>query len=357
MANVKQQLQSRQELVNENADLKRQLQESQEKLNAVTKELQFAKDKMSSWKQDVKEKEQIEIQNETLMQRLQDMSEEVAETEGLKEKLEANETIVINNDEMLRNVELELEETRAELEKRPPLVADGQADLLKQLQEKDKAFESLQKEMDQLRKDVSKKRKLLLENDEELADTRYQLLAKGNSYQKEARESDFDASRSKEEVIHKLQTELKQLEAEKSLLKVNLKNAKMASEKHLVELATVREKVREMERDLATGTLQAELKQNQEQKALLKETLESARMTNEKHLVELATNREKVREMQGDLEEAHVRIAELESLLHANEKESSSHGYDHMKPSPKRQKTGREEEEQSDESSDNAVML
>ena len=101
MATVKQQLERNRPFDSQKTDLEKRLQDSEETCNALRKELCAAQEKLQALEQSLKGKEEIEIQNESLTKRLQQVTEEAAETEELKEKLVANESIVMNNDEMV----------------------------------------------------------------------------------------------------------------------------------------------------------------------------------------------------------------------------------------------------------------
>ena len=68
----------------------------------VSNELKSTREELHNLRQSYEAKEKIELQNESLVQRLQDMSNEVAKNADLKDKLEANQSIMINNDEMVR---------------------------------------------------------------------------------------------------------------------------------------------------------------------------------------------------------------------------------------------------------------
>ena len=206
----------------------------------------------------MKDKEEMENQNKILVEKLERMTEGLAETEDLKRKLEANKTIMINNDEMLRNVELELEEARAELAKRQVetttttvLQEQSSADHQQQLEEKDQTIEKLQSDFEQLKKELVRKEKLLLQNDEDLADTRYKLL------EREKQERSATAVEVKE-VTEKLQAELKKAQDQKAVLEEQLEHAKRANEKHLIELATHREKARDTALDLEESKAEVE---------------------------------------------------------------------------------------------------
>jgi chromosome segregation ATPase len=59
-----------------------------------------------------------------------------------------------------------------------------------------------------------------------------------------------------------------------------------------------------------------ELKKAQDQKAVLEEQLEHAKHANEKHLIELATHREKARDMALDLDESKAEVDEVSTNLH-----------------------------------------
>ena len=91
MATVKEQLDRSQELTAEKAELERRLSDSKEQCNDLTDKLQSAEKEISALRQNVQDKKAD----------LQEMQKEVAENEHLKEKLEANTSIVMNNDEMV----------------------------------------------------------------------------------------------------------------------------------------------------------------------------------------------------------------------------------------------------------------
>jgi len=91
-----------QELQLENRALERRLRDAEENCNTFEKELQETNMELGGLKQNLEEAEQIELQNEALVTRLQSMSEELAGTENLQERLKANESDTITKDKLVR---------------------------------------------------------------------------------------------------------------------------------------------------------------------------------------------------------------------------------------------------------------
>ncbi len=142
-------------------------------------------------------------------------------------------------------MELELEEARTELSKRashhpPPSVEHD--DLQQQLQEKDLALETLRSEFKQTLTKMEEKERLLMENDEQLPETRLNMLEN-----EKLNDTKFPAEKSLESTIETLTMDVKKLRQQKAFLESQLDGAKTARETHLLEVATNREKVREME--------------------------------------------------------------------------------------------------------------
>lgn len=78
-----------QELKLEKEELERRLRDAKENCVAFEKELHETNMELGGLKQNLEEAEQIEQQNEVLVNRLGAMSEEIANTENLKENLKA----------------------------------------------------------------------------------------------------------------------------------------------------------------------------------------------------------------------------------------------------------------------------
>jgi hypothetical protein len=248
---VKQQIRCHHAVVSEKEQLQRELQSKEETCNTLSKDLLSAREELERLKQRQQGKDKIELQNAELVEKLEQIRGEVAKTEDFKNKFEANKAILMNNDEMLRNIELELEEARAELSKREvvstsleSVAVDEKNNSIKmyeqQLKEKDQAMEKLRSEFDRLRKKLAEKEKLLLESDKYLENTHYNLPAREGT----------EASDRVREVTKEIQTKLKKALDQKMMLEEQLKHAKLANEKHLIELATHREKARDMTLDV-----------------------------------------------------------------------------------------------------------
>ena len=78
------------------------MRDAEENCNTFEKELQETNMELGGLKQNLEEAEQIELQNEALVTRLQSMSEELADTEKLQERLKANESEIIIKDKLVR---------------------------------------------------------------------------------------------------------------------------------------------------------------------------------------------------------------------------------------------------------------
>ena len=91
-----------QELQKEKDALERRLRDAEENCESFEKKLRETTTDFEDLKQNLEEAEQIELQNDALVQRLQAMSEELAEAEKLKERFEANASALRHKDELVR---------------------------------------------------------------------------------------------------------------------------------------------------------------------------------------------------------------------------------------------------------------
>ncbi len=91
-----------QKLQTEKEELEQRLREAEENCHAFEKKLQETKMDFEGVKQNLREAEQIELQNEALVNRLQSMSEELAEAEKLKKTIEAKDSALRHKDELVR---------------------------------------------------------------------------------------------------------------------------------------------------------------------------------------------------------------------------------------------------------------
>jgi uncharacterized protein involved in exopolysaccharide biosynthesis len=131
-------------------------------------------------------------------------------------------------------MELELANARIELSKS----TDRSTNLQKILQEKEKAFEILRSDFLLIQNDVEIKDKTILEKDEALEHLRENLM------ELERQERDMVSVTAPDSTIAQLQAELTQVTQEKMTL---LQTVKRTHEHHLIEVATIREKSREVE--------------------------------------------------------------------------------------------------------------
>jgi chromosome segregation ATPase len=291
LAIVKEQLDMTHQLTAEKAKLERHLLEREENCKDLSEKLHSAKNEIRTLQQRLEGKEQVELQNESLVQHLRDMREEVAETEELKEQLAANANIVMNNDEMvsvhtslysvmsncycflywvsyvqffcinqLRGLELELEEARTELARRAleaQQAAEDQEKIQQMLEQKQDFLEKVRSKLARTEMELEGKEKQLRDKTHELSIVQSQL---------SKHERDKDSLR---DSIEKQQ--IKTFEDQETKLKQHI------------------------------ASLQGQLQQ--------------AKQMREDHLVEVAKYREEVRELRGDAEDAQVRVAELEREL------------------------------------------
>jgi DNA repair exonuclease SbcCD ATPase subunit len=91
-----------QELQSEKEVLEQRLRVAEDNCVTFEKELQETNMELGGLKQNLEEAEQIELQNEELVSRLRDMSEEMADTEKLEENLKAIQSAMTQKDEMVR---------------------------------------------------------------------------------------------------------------------------------------------------------------------------------------------------------------------------------------------------------------
>ena len=83
-------------------ELEQRLRVAEDNCATFEKELQETNMELGGLKQNLDEAEQIELQNEELVSRLRDMSEEMADTGKLQENLKAVQSAMIQKDEMVR---------------------------------------------------------------------------------------------------------------------------------------------------------------------------------------------------------------------------------------------------------------
>ena len=83
-------------------ELEQRLRVAEDNCATFEKELQETNMELGGLKQNLDEAEQIELQNEELVSRLRDMSEEMADTRKLQENLKAVQSAMIQKDEMVR---------------------------------------------------------------------------------------------------------------------------------------------------------------------------------------------------------------------------------------------------------------
>ncbi|KAL3922088.1 MAG: hypothetical protein SGILL_002392 [Bacillariaceae sp.] len=275
LATVKQQLDSRHALEAQNADLEKRLQDLEETCTKSIQEVSAAQELVQALEQDAKEKEQIQVENESLAKRLQDMTQEKVEAEELKEKLAANESIVMNNDEMvslssfcivctsgrvsadaryhlvtfdvslpqLRTVELDLEETRNELAKKSTEAAsllEERTSLQEDVKAKERAVEELRSDVEKVRRELQKKAQVLVDNRKELAEVRLQLSENEKEKAKNSKNTESREAKRYELRETKLQEKISSLETQ-------VASVKTVRDEHLEEVATYRETIRELE--------------------------------------------------------------------------------------------------------------
>jgi DNA repair exonuclease SbcCD ATPase subunit len=262
LSTIKRQLEDCHEIREERNALAERLRSSEEGRMSLTEQLQQAEAKLGSLSTQVKEKEILRTENESLKQSLRGLAEKAGEVNDLKKKLQASEGIIMNNDEMvsfrlscaqrhynafrmvltacrfslqLRNMELELEEARTELSK----CAVREIEQARQLQETISAHEKLQSDYKRLEIAWNAKTDMA-KNDETLETT------PGKSAKFE-REKESGISIVSDGTEKKLQEEVKRLQNEKTALTAQLRTVKTTHENHLIEVATNREKIRELE--------------------------------------------------------------------------------------------------------------
>ena len=88
--------------VHNKEELEQRLRVAEDNCATFEKELQETNMELGGLKQNLDEAEQIELQNEELVSRLRDMSEEMADTGKLQENLKAVQSAMIQKDEMVR---------------------------------------------------------------------------------------------------------------------------------------------------------------------------------------------------------------------------------------------------------------
>ena len=88
--------------VHNKEELEQRLRVAEDNCATFEKELQETNMELGGLKQNLDEAEQIELQNEELVSRLRDMSEEMADTGKLQENLKAVQSAMIQKNEMVR---------------------------------------------------------------------------------------------------------------------------------------------------------------------------------------------------------------------------------------------------------------
>lgn len=162
-------------------------------------------------------------------------------------------------------MELELEEARTGLSES----ADREASLTQQLREKENACTNLRSELQRLEKEMKSKEGDMLEYDKEIAQLRETL----SEFEQQKETAVASADAASDSTVKNLQSDIQRLQQENTALSQQLQTVKKMHENHLIEVATNREKVRVVEGLLEDSrNREADLQSILDEKSAVEET-------------------------------------------------------------------------------------